>query len=414
VVRFPKSGLAAQLPVALGTMMFLLCGVTVAVIASTSLSAEEYVNFVAYTSAVGIFVGGVGSAVEQETNLVFFRCGGRSLATWRFMAPRALWLIAILWLLVLAPFGSWQTQLFGNQSSVVQASIALGVPGLLLTSVARGIANGSGEFRRLGAAHVVFGLSSLLLPLSLRVCGVPLFSALIFGQSLAWITPSLALIRRKGLNTSPGREIESSAKHLSGWLVFGNIALLSNLLSSQLIFRLDAVTLSSNVVSEAQLLITVSCFASTLTLGLMPQIIANHRRQLPGSERHVTQVRLALLTVGLVLPIMVAIFRKSIASLLLPRESTLGFLDALLITSPAFFLVVTLLVSGKLIAAEKARLVALLSMLGLGGLWGVPLFSDGNSLRSLALALFSGALVLPLAFLLTQIRFTKLRIAIRM
>ena len=226
---------------------------------------------------------------------------------------------------------------------------------------------------------------------------------------MAWITPSLALIRRKGLNTSLGKEIESSAKHLSGWLVLGNIALLSNLLSSQLIFRLAAVTLSPNIVSEAQVLITVSCFASTLTLALLPQIIANHRRQLLGFDKHVKQAHFVLLTVGLVLPVMVAIFRKTIASTLLPRESTLGFLDALLIATPAFLLVVTLLISGKLIAAEKARLVALLSILGLAGLWGVPSFFGGNSLRSLVMALFFGALVLPLAFLLTQTRFTKLR-----
>lgn len=383
--------------------MFLLCGVAVSVIASTSLSAEDYVNFVAYTSLGGIVVLGVGSAIEQETNLVFFRCGGHSLATWRFMTPRALWSTVFLWVVVLTPIASWQTRLFGNQASDVQAAVVIGAPGLLLAGVSRGIANGSGEFRRLGLAHVVFGLSALLFPLVLWVCGVSLISALIFGQSMAWVTPALVLIRRKGLITSIGKVLESSPKHLSVWLVLGNMALLSNLLSSQVIFRLAAGTLTSNVVAEAQVLITVSCFASTLTLGLMPQIIANRRRQLPSVDNHETLVFVGLLTVGLLLPFTAAVFRRPIASILLPRESTLGFLDALLITSPAFLLVATLLMSGILIATERVRLVAFLWICGLGGLWGSSSIFGGDSLRSLAMGLFIGALVAPAVFLLSRL-----------
>jgi len=407
VKSVPKSNLSAQLPVALGALTYIICGVAISVIASTSLSAEDYVNFVAYTSLGGIVVLGVGSAIEQETNLVFFRFGGRSMATWQFMAPRALWSVVILWVVVLAPIASWQTRLFGNQASVVQASVVVGTPGLLLAGVSRGIANGRGEFRRLGLAHVVFGLSGLLFPLILWVCEVPLISALIFGQSMAWITPALVLIRRKGLSTSIDQVLESSAKHLSGWLVLGNMAMLSNLLSSQLIFRLASLTLTPNVVAEAQVLITVSCFASTLTLGLMPQIIANRRRQMLSIEEPEKLVFPMLLTVGLVLPVAAAVFRKTIASILLPRESTLGFLDALLITSPAFLLVATLLMSGQLIAAEKVRLAALLWTCGLGGLWGISSIFGGDSLRSLAMSLFIGALVAPAVFLLSRLRIIK-------
>jgi hypothetical protein len=407
VKSVPKSNLSAQLPVALGALTYIICGVAISVIASTSLSAEDYVNFVAYTSIGGIVVLGVGSAVEQETNLVFFRCSGRSLATWRFMAPRALWLIAILWVVMLTPVASWQTRLFGNQSSVVQASVVLGVPGLLLAGVGRGIANGRGEFRRLGVAHVIFGLSSLLFPLGLWGFGVSLISALIVGQSMAWAMPSLILFQRKEFSALQEKAVESAEKHLSGWLVLANMALLSNLLSSQLIFRLASITLSANVIAEAQVLITVSCFASTLTLGLMPQIIANRRRQLLSVDNHETLVFVGLLTVGLLLPFTAAVFRRPIASILLPRESTLGFLDALLITSPAFLLVATLLMSGQLIADEKVRLVALLWICGLGGLWGISSIFGGDSLRSLAMALFIGALVAPAVFLLSWLRIAK-------
>ena len=405
----PKSNLSAQLPVAFGALTYIICGVVVSVIASTSLSAEDYVNFVAFTSIGGIVVLGVGSAVEQETNLVFFRCSGRSLATLRFMAPRALWLIAILWIAVLTPIASWQTRLFGNQASVVQASVVLGAPGLLLAGVSRGIANGRGEFRQLGTAHLIFGLSSLLFPLGLWGCGVSLIAALIVGQSMAWATPSLILFRRKEFFAPHEKAIESTAKHLSGWLVLANMALLSNLLSSQLIFRLASATLPANVIAEAQVLITVSCFASTLTLGLMPQIIANRRRQLLSIDKRETLVFTGLLTVGLLLPFMAAVFRRIISVVLLPRESTLGFLDALLITSPAFLLVATLLMSGQLIAAEKVRLVALLWICGLGGLWGISSIFGGDSLRSLSLALFIGALVAPAVFLLSRLPIIKVQ-----
>ena len=344
--------------------------------------------------------------MEQETNLVFFRFSGRSLATWRFMVPRALWLVAILWVVVLTPVASWQTRLFGNQASVVQASVVLGVPGLLLAGVGRGIANGRGEFRQLGVAHVIFGISGLLFPLGLWACGVSLIAALVVGQSVAWATPSFILFRRE-LFAPQEKVIESAAKHLSGWLVLANMALLSNLLSSQLIFRLASTTLSVNVIAEAQVLITVSCFASTLTLGIMPQIIANRRRQLLSFDKRETLVFTGLLTMGFLLPFMAAVFRRPIAAFLLQRESTLRFVDALLITSPAFLLVATLLMSGQLIAAEKVRLAALLWICGLGGLWGIPSIFGGDSLRSLAISLFIGALVAPAVFLLSRFRMSR-------
>ena len=78
-----ESGLLNQIPVAAGTLVYIVCGIAIAFIASKSLSSDDYVNYSAFVSVGGIFVLGIGAAIEQETNLVYFRLGGNSGATWR-------------------------------------------------------------------------------------------------------------------------------------------------------------------------------------------------------------------------------------------------------------------------------------------------------------------------------------------
>lgn len=97
--RTPEGGLLNQIPVAIGTLTYIVCGIAVAFVASKSLSADDYVNYSAFVSVGGIIVLGVGAAVEQETNLVYFRLSGDSGSTWRFMFPRVLIAVFILWLL---------------------------------------------------------------------------------------------------------------------------------------------------------------------------------------------------------------------------------------------------------------------------------------------------------------------------
>ena len=148
-------GLLNQVPVAFGTLIYLICGIAVSVVASKSLSADDYVNYSAFVSVGGIFVLGVGAAIEQETNLVYFRLNGNSGATWRYMIPRVIFAVLVLWILFLSPFFSWQSHLFGNSSTEVQLSIAFGAPGLLLAGVMKGIVNGRAEFRRLALSHII-------------------------------------------------------------------------------------------------------------------------------------------------------------------------------------------------------------------------------------------------------------------
>jgi hypothetical protein len=389
-----------QIPVAIGTLVYTVCGIAVAFVASKSLSADDYVNYSAFVSVSGIFVLGVGTAVEQETNLVYFRLMGDSRSTWRFMFPRVLVAVLILWLIIFAPFFSWQSNLFGDISAEFQLAVAMGIPGLLFACVARGIVNGRSDFRRLAVAHVVFGLGTISIPIAIWLVGVSMLLALVIGQTIAWSVPLLVLLRRSLFNKSQQENRPSNSSHLSGWLVLANVALLTNLLSSQVIFRLHKDSLSSIVVAEAQVLITVSCVASTLALGLMPQIIASYRRSFgPVSKRQVMLKR-GVLLIASVLALGTALFQRIIAIVLLPRESVIPFLDALLITTPAIFLVLTLLMSGKLIAEEKVRRAAGSWLIGLLGLWLFPELLGGETLRSLSVALFVGAIVAPTTFLL--------------
>jgi hypothetical protein len=394
-----ESGLLNQIPVAAGTLVYIVCGIAVAFIASKSLSADDYVNYSAFVSVGGIFVLGIGAAIEQETNLVYFRLSGNSGATWRFMTPRIVVSVLALWLIVLVPLFSWQSNLFGDISTEFQLAVVLGIPGLLLATVARGIVNGREDYRRLALAHLIFGLGTIVLPILLWSLGVSLLVALVTGQAIAWSLPLLALLRKSLFHIQQPVITQKNTSHLSGWLVLVNIALLTNLLSSQLIFRLHSSLLSSTVVAEAQILITVSCFASTLALGLMPQIIAYHRRRALEESNNQRMVQVAVLIFAAVLALGTALFRQIIAVILLPRKSVIPLIDALLITTPAVFLVLTLLMSGKLIAEEKVRLAAGSWVLGLLGLWLVPELSDSQNLRSFTIALFLGATVAPISFL---------------
>jgi hypothetical protein len=229
--------------------------------------------------------------------------------------------------------------------------------------------------------------------------GISLLVSLVTGQAIAWSLPLLALLRKSLFRNTQSVTTQKSTSHLSAWLVLANIALLTNLLSSQLIFRLHSALLSSRVVAEAQILITVSCFASTLALGLMPQIIANHRRRAAEDLSNQQIVSVGVLFFAAVLALGTALFRQIIAVVLLPRKSVIPLIDALLITTPAVFLVLTLLMSGKLIAEEKVRQAAGSWVIGLLGLWLVPELSDTQDLRSFTIALFLGATVAPISFL---------------
>ena len=397
--RLQKSGLLSQIPVAAGTLVYIACGIAVAFVASKSLSADDYVNYSAFVSVGGIFVLGIGAALEQETNLVHFRMNGNSGATWRFMMPRIVVSVFVLWLVVLIPFFSWQSNLFGDISTEFQLAVALGIPGLLLAGVARGITNGKADYRRLALAHLIFGLGTIAVPILLWTVGISLLVALVMGQAIAWSVPLLVLLRKSVFQNQQPVTHQKNTSHLSAWLVLANIALLTNLLSSQLIFRLNSTLLSSTVVAEAQVLITVSCFASTFALGLMPQIIANHRRRAAEDSSNQRKIKAGILLLATVLALGTALFRQVIALILLPRKSVIPLIDALLITTPAVFLVFTLLMSGKLIAEEKVRQAAVAWVLGLLGLWLVPELSDSQSLRSFTTALFLGATVAPISFL---------------
>jgi hypothetical protein len=394
-----ESGLLNQIPVAIGTFIYILCGVAVAFVASKSLSADNYVNYAAFVSVSGIFVLGVGAAVEQEASLVYFRSQGNSGATWRFMIPRIMFAVLILWLIVLTPIFSWQTRLFGDISTEFQVAVVAGIPGLFFASAARGIANGRADYRRLALAHIIFGLGTIAFPILFWSLGISMLAALVIGQTIAWSSPLLVLLRKSLFNNPQPTTHSPSASHLSIWLVVANIALLTNLLSSQLVFRVHTGLLSSTVVAEAQILITVSCFASTLALGLMPQIIANYRRSSVRKSNKQGMMKIGVLLIAVILALGTALFRQIIAMILLPRESVIPFIDALLITTPAIFLVLTLLMSGKLIADEKVRQAAGSWVLGLLGLWLVPELSDSQTLRSFATALFLGSTVAPVSFL---------------
>ncbi len=397
-------GNIALLPVALGTAVYLFCGVAVAILASTSLTADNYVNYVSFVSVGGIFVLGVGTAIEQETNLVYLRFHGEARSIWRFMIPRVGALIAIIWLALLLPIGSWQEKLFGDLQSVVKISVILGTPGLFFTCVARGITNGQADFRRLGKAHAMYGICSVLVPIVLRISGTSLANALIIGQAIAWSAPMSILIRSLGTKKIESFVKVSSPPHLSGWLVAANIALLSNLLSSQVIFRVQGESLPAEVIAEAQILIMVSCFAASLTLSFMPQLIAAHRKASNLRTNRESSLERIFLLGATFLPLGTAVFRRPISQTLLPTESNIPLIDSLFICTPAWFLVVALLFSARSISHEKVKSTAIIWLVGLASLWSLPLVMNNSSVRSLSVSLFFGATVPALIFLIVSFR----------
>lgn len=399
----------ALLPVAFGTVVYLFCGVVVAVVASTSLPAESYVNYVSFVSICGIVVLGIGTAIEQETNLVYLRFHGDVRAIWRYMLPRISVMVLLLWVAVLLPLGSWQTKLFGDLTSIVKTSVAIGSPGLFFTCVARGITNGKADFHRLGKAHAVFGLSTVLAPVILWVGGTSLAGALVIGQAFAWSAPLVVLIRSLGTERTHDTLKTDSTPHLSGWLVAANIALLSNLLSSQVIFRVQGEALPAEVIAEAQILIMVSCFSASLCLSFMPQLIASHRKDRNfRSSRESSLERIFLLN-GIFLPLGAAVFRGPISQLLLPTESRIPFVESLLICMPAWFLVVAILFSARRISDENVKSTAIVWLLGLSALWAFPFLLQSLSLRSLSIALFSGATLPALIFMVVFFLPRKMR-----
>ena len=394
-----------QFAVILGTAVFIVCGIFVSVLASTSLSADDYVNFMAFVSLSGIVVLGLGSALEQESTLVHFRANGAIGEAWRFM----LWRVGLstigIWVVFLVPIFSWQERLFGSNARQIQIAVLLGAPGLLMTNVARGFTNGQGKFLQLGKAHILFGLSTVLVPLTLYASGTPLFQSLIFGQIIAWSSPLLVLLRNNSDASAPTAMSLNKAPNITLWLMASNFFLLANLNSTNLILRKSTGVISSSMIAEAQLLVTMSCLASALTLGLFPFLIAKFKRVSTtterGWEKHLTKI---LICLAFLVVLGTTLFRQLIVAILLPRESRISLLDCILLTLPAFFWTCSLIMSARIIAQERVRRNLLCWLFGLAALWILTSISNSQEIRPLIFALFIGSLMSPIVFAFSRFR----------
>ncbi len=399
-----------QFAVILGTIFFLICGISVSILASTTLSADDYVNFIAFVSLSGIVVLGLGSALEQESTLVQLRLQQSGIQAWKYMSWRIGFATIGIWLLFLLPIYSWQQRLFGNVTSQVQIAVVVGAPGLLITTVARGFVNGEGNFRQLSRAHVVFGASTLLVPLTLYASGLTLIHGLIFGQVIAWSMPLLILLRRGKQKDNTTETKALRLPNLTIWLMASNFLLLANLNSTNLILRSRTNIISSSVIAESQLLVTVSCLASALTLGLLPFLIGKNKRKTQTETNSWEKyLNASLIIFALIFVAGISVFRKLVVALLLPRSSQIELLDALFITFPALFWTVSLTLSAKLIAQERVRRNLLCWLTGLAALWLLPILVTIESLRSLVLTLTIASIISPAIFALSMLHLRYLK-----
>jgi hypothetical protein len=398
---FPKDN-NPQIAVILGTVFFFICGISIAVIASTSLSADDYVNYIAFVSFSGIVVLGLGSALEQESTLLYFRVQISGNAAWRYMLRRIGLATIAIWLLFLLPIYSWQQRLFGGITTQVQIAVVIGAPGLLLTTVARGFVNGQGRFLQLSKAHFVFGASTLVFPVILYLIGSSLVHALIFGQVIAWSMPLLVLFRRQIPQKNTEEIILPKLRNITIWLISANFFLIASINSTNLILRKYANLTSNELIAEAQLLVTVSCLASTFTLGLLPFIIGRLKRSSVVLESIWEKYFIKILiTLSFLFVLSLSFLRKIIIAVLSPRDSQIDLISSMFLTIPAFFWTVSLVLSAKLIVREKIKINLSCWIIVFFLLWFLPSSMNIQSFRHLALMIFIVSFMSALIFLLS-------------
>lgn len=358
----------------------------------------------AFVSLSGIVVLGLGSALEQESTLLGFQLNKSEAPSWTFVIQRVLPATILVWLLFWLPIFSWQERLFGDVAMQVQISVTLGTPGLFLANVARGFITARGDFNKLGKAHVIFGLSNVVIPLLLYSLNLPLIEALIFGQSIAWVTPLCVLLRQDKDAPNTMFQEAPNIPYIANWLMVSNFLLLANLNSTNLILRANSESISSSLVAESQLLVTVSCISSSLVLGLFSFLIGQSKRGLNLKRRGLDKYFSFYLSLfSAIFVFSVSSFRDLIVRVLLPRDSQISFLDSLLLTTPAFFWTVSLILSAKLIAQEKLKKNLISWLLGMTALTIVPTWMNTPTFRSLVIWIFLASLASPLAFALTTL-----------
>ena len=224
----------------------------------------------------------MSASIEQQVTLCATTNAELKTAWTSHIRRRYIVSASIVILVFIIPVGGWKEVLFGHRTTVVQATVIASIIPLLATAVFRGAAAGQRRYGHLGNSHIVLGATSLAAPIALTAMKVDLLSAFVIGQGISWITPLFILLPRslkqdQKVSLTANQTLEQPSQQRAPGLSLTNFSLLSTLLSSQMILRVFTEDFGAEKVAEAQLLITVTCLASTISLGMMPTLISEFR-----------------------------------------------------------------------------------------------------------------------------------------
>jgi hypothetical protein len=293
------------------------------------------------------------------------------------------------------------SRFFDEQATFVKLAVLLGIPGLMLSASLRGCANVRTSSNSLANSHVVFATTLLMGPILLYVVGLSLLRSILLGNIIAWGSPGIYLLVARVWRKPTITETRNTLTHLSTWLILTNLLLLALLLSSQLLFKLQSDWMSADTIADAQLLISLSCLSSTLSLGLLPYFVARTREATLKTFFSWLTTRLVLLA-GLVVPVFTALLYRPVISLFFDRSPELTTSAAWLISMSATPLVLTVLALAYLIAHEHVETATWCCGIALTSLWLAPLTIPTTSIQTFGLGVFLGSMIGPISLLLAN------------
>ena len=381
-----------DLRVVLSVVLYIGAGIVLTFVASYSLSANDYATYVTFAAFIGVVLLGPAAALEQESTLVFRAPQSVLRGVSQHVISRALSLCAFFFLLLFLIPGSLMTSFFGEDESFVRLLLLVGVPGLIASSTLRGNANVKSSTSAIVIAHTVFGLSLLVIPLILYFSGVSTLRSLLIGNVASWATPGIFLLLARVWRLPANHIAHDNSAHLSTWLVLTNLLLLGLLLSSQLLFKLQSGWMSIDDIADAQLLISVSCLSSTLSLGLLPYLVARTQGETLSVFLHRSVTRM-IGAVGVLIPIMTALLSPSLISIFFGRSSELPTTAAWLISFSATPLVLVVLAVSYLIAQRLVRLAMTFCAVTVSSLWVLPLTVSRESIIAFSFWILIGSTI---------------------
>jgi O-antigen/teichoic acid export membrane protein len=372
------------------------------VLAGRTLGPETYSEFIAFSAVTGVLVQGIGGALEQHV-IVAFRNNIHHRSSIRsFITPAAILYITIA-LFVCMPGLKWQDQLFGTIKPTVIIAILGGVPLLLISSILRGYATAKGQIKTVSSAMLVLAITTLLAPLALKVIGLSWGRSFIFGQAIAWASPSLLLfLRRNNHRVDQPADLQtySSAEKVSSSFVINNLLLLSVILSSQVFIRYFGVSIDEGTLAQVHVVVAVSCLSATLAVAVSPILLA----RTPQPVFQVSRKFLKLVVLNGTLLSLLLVGTATITSdlfilVILNESSLLSLSQVFLLSIPAVFLTAAVLLNTLFVGRRETNLSALAWLVSLLIFWLVPRVVLPLELNAIAIEVLISSATAPVLLL---------------